>query len=96
MNEQVKAMIKEQVTKLFKQFMAKEIEEKELIMELHTIAFLYKKGNMGIWFRWHEGHPAAITVFDIKSSLAHPRNKVYTCECIEATINDNSLVVNFS
>jgi hypothetical protein len=76
--------------------MAKEIDEKELVMELHTLTFLYKKGDKGIWFRWHDSHPAAITVGNIKADLHSARNRGYLYECIEATINDNSLVVNFS
>jgi hypothetical protein len=98
MNEQVKAMIKEQVTNLFKQFMAKEIDEKQLIEKLWVIHNASVIGKKSIWFKWHNGHPAAITVSDIKTGLtnAHMRNRVHMCECIEATINDNSLVVNFS
>lgn len=98
MNEEIKGEIKVKVTNLFKQFMAKQIDEKELVMELHTLTFLYKKGDKSVWFKWHDGHPAAITIGDIKRDLtgAYLRNKIYMCECMEATVNDNSLVVNFS
>lgn len=98
MNEEIKSEIKVKVTNLFKRFMAKELDEKELVMELHTLNFLYKKGDKNIWFKWHDGHPAAITIGDINAGINNPkmqwRGIMY--ECIEATINDNSLVVNFS
>jgi len=98
MNEEVKVMIKQQVTDLFKQFMAKEINEKELITKLKVIHNSSVIGNKSIWFKWHEGHPAAITISDIKKGINNPnmRWRGIMYECIEATINDNSLVVNFS
>jgi hypothetical protein len=97
MNDYTKGLIKDGVTTLLKRFMAKEIDENELVMELNTLNFLYKKGDKGIWFKWHEGHPLAITIGDIKAGLnGNPHNRGYMYECIEATVNDNSLVVNFS
>jgi hypothetical protein len=79
-----------------KEFMANKISEEKLLETLYMIHYTYKKGDKYIWYRWHEGHPLAITVGDIKSSLTQTRNRGYLYECIEATINDNSLVVNFS
>lgn len=98
MNEETKTEIKIQVTKHLKEYLAKEIDEKELIEILYIIHNAHKAGDLGLWYRWHNGHPAAITIGDIKRDLtgAHLRNKVHMCECMEATVNDNSLVVNFS
>jgi len=96
MNEEVKVMIKQQVTDLFKQFMAKEIDEKQLIEKLRVIHNSSVIGNKRIWFKWHEGHPLAITIGDIKAGLTNPRKRGCMYAAIEATINDNSLVVNFS
>lgn len=98
MNKEIKAMVKQQVTGLLKEYMAKHIDEKILIEKLNIINNEHKAGDNSVWFRWHEGHPLAITIGDIKAGLtnSHMHNRLYMCECIEATINDNSLVVNFS
>lgn len=98
MNEETKAIIKQQVTGLFTEYLAKRIDEKLLIEKLLVIHNRHRKGDLGLWYRWHDGHPAAILLGDIKRDLtgAYVRNRVYMCECMEATVNDNSLVVNFS
>ena len=98
MNEKTKDKIKVLVTGLFKEYLAKQIDEKLLIDNLYKIHNTHRTGDLGLWYRWHDGHTAAITIGDIKRDLtgAHMRNKVYMCECMEATVNDNSLVVNFS
>jgi hypothetical protein len=96
MTDLAKSFIKVEVTELLKQFMAKEIDEKELIEKLYIIDNDHKRGDLGLWYRWHDGHPAAIMVGNIKADLHSARNRGHLLECIEATINDNSLVVNFS
>lgn len=96
MTDLAKKFIKEEVTGLLKQFMAKVIDENELIDKLYIIDNDHKRGGKWLWYRWHEGHPAAIMVGNIKADLHSARNRGHILECIEATINDNSLVVNFS
>jgi hypothetical protein len=95
MTELAKSMIKEEVTELLKQFMAKEIDEQELIDRLNKINNDHKRDGKELWYRWHDEHALPITVDNIKAWL-YTSHRGYLYECIEATVNDNSLVVNFS
>ena len=98
MNKHIAAEIKIQVTQLLKQFMAKELDEKQLIDALLVIHNAHKEGNKTVWYKWHSAYPLAITIWDIKTGINNvsARKRGFMYECIEATINDNSLVVNFS
>jgi hypothetical protein len=87
-------VIKENLYKLFKLYLADKLTPDQLVSNLQTLC----KGmrNKSYWWRFFANDTGANDWRSIRANLGSLRNSQYLIECMQIAIKDKSIIVYYS